>query len=168
MSDRSDVSGLVADLGALLRARGLVLATAESCTGGLVCDMITDLPGSSEFFAGGVIAYADEVKMNLLGVSDNTLARHGAVSSQTVREMACGVRSLLGADVGIAVSGIAGPTGGSRKKPVGLVYFGVAMGEKCGKCPWFRRRFHGTRREIKEQAATTALELCCRVLRRGR
>ncbi len=169
-SDPSDVSRLVVELGAFLRRRGLVLATAESCTGGLVGDTITNLPGSSDFYAGGVIAYANEVKANVLGVPERMMALHGAVSGPTVRSMARGVRSLLGADVGVAVSGIAGPAGGTRKKPVGLVYIAVAASEKYGKCPLFCRRrvFRGNRRRIKEQAAVAALELCCRVLRRGR
>ncbi len=112
-----------------LRARRLTLAAAESCTGGLVSDRITNVSGSSEYFPGGVVAYSYEAKANLLGVSWDTLNTHGAVSKETVLEMACGVRRLFNSDLGISVSGIAGPTGGTPEKPVGLTWFGLSSND---------------------------------------
>jgi nicotinamide-nucleotide amidase len=148
-------------VGRLLRRRGLTLAVAESCTGGLIGDRITNVPGSSGYFRGGVIAYSDDAKKKLLGVKDQTLRKWGAVSQQTVREMATGVCSRLGADVGVAVSGIAGPGGGTKVKPVGLVYVCVrAEGQPTVE----RHHFHGNRPAVKEQSAAAALELCRRVL----
>ncbi len=108
------------------RERKMTLATAESCTGGLIAKRLTDVPGSSDVFGYGTVTYANEAKMNILGVKAETLEMYGAVSPQTAEEMANGVRALSGADVGIAVTGIAGPGGGSSEKPVGLVYVGVA------------------------------------------
>ena len=105
---------------------GMTLATAESCTGGLVSDRITNVSGSSEFFPGGVVAYAYEAKVKLLGVSWDTLNAHGAVSKETVLEMARGARKLLGTDIGVSVSGIAGPSGGTPDKPVGSTWLGLA------------------------------------------
>jgi PncC family amidohydrolase len=108
-----------------MRARSLTLATAESCTGGLVADRITNVSGSSEYFPGGVVAYAYEAKVNLLGVSWDTLNEHGAVSAETVLEMARGARKIFNTDIGISVSGIAGPTGGLPEKPVGTTWFAL-------------------------------------------
>ena len=107
-------------------ARGLTVATAESCTGGLVAHLITEVPGSSGYFRGGVVAYSDSVKASLLGVPDEALARHGAVSAQVAVAMAVGARSRLHADLGVGVTGVAGPDGGTDSKPVGLVYVAVA------------------------------------------
>ncbi|MEI6796578.1 MAG: nicotinamide-nucleotide amidohydrolase family protein, partial [Methanomassiliicoccales archaeon] len=104
-------------LGKALKIRRLTLAVAESCTGGMLSALLTDEPGASSFFRGGVVAYSDEVKANLLGVSPATLNRHGAVSEATALEMAAGVRRTLRADIGIAITGIAGPSGGSELKP---------------------------------------------------
>ncbi len=108
------------------RECGKVVATAESCTGGLVAKRITDVSGSSEMFGYGCVTYANEAKMKLLGVKAETLEKYGAVSEHTAREMASGVRALSGADIGVATTGIAGPGGGTAEKPVGLVYLGVA------------------------------------------
>jgi nicotinamide-nucleotide amidase len=105
-----------------LRARKLTLSTAESCTGGAIGDRITNVPGSSEAYLGGVVAYSNELKMKLLGVKEDTLIKHGAVSKETAKEMAHGIRELTGSDIGIAVTGIAGPGGGAPGKPVGLVF----------------------------------------------
>ena len=110
----------------IMHARGLTLATAESCTGGLVSDRITNISGSSEYFPGGIVAYSYEAKTSLLGVSWDTLNAHGAVSEETVLEMARGTRKLFDADIGISVSGIAGPTGGLPEKPVGTTWFGLS------------------------------------------
>lgn len=110
----------------IFHARGFKLAAAESCTGGLVSDRITNIPGSSEYFMGGVVAYAYEAKVNILGVSWDTLHAHGAVSAETVMEMARGARKIFDVDVAVSVSGIAGPGGGMPEKPVGLTWFGLS------------------------------------------
>ena len=109
---------------------GLTLATAESCTAGNIAAMITAIPGSSHFYKGGIIAYSDEVKKNLLGVNPETLEKHGAVSEEVVIEMAKGAMKSMNSDCGVATSGIAGPTGGTPDKPVGTVWIAVAMREK--------------------------------------
>ena len=109
-----------------LKEKGLKVATAESCTGGLISKRITEIPGASDVFECGVCSYANRIKHELLGVSDQTLEQFGAVSEQTAREMAEGIRRLSGADIGVSVTGIAGPGGGTPEKPVGLVYLGVS------------------------------------------
>ena len=121
--------GLPVVVGRLLKERGLRLAVAESCTGGLIAQQITSVPGSSEFFSGGVVAYSNSSKSALLGVSSDTLETHGAVSEPVARAMAEGVRERFGADLGLATTGISGPGGGSEEKPVGLVYVGLAAPE---------------------------------------
>jgi PncC family amidohydrolase len=142
-------------LGELLCTRGLKLATAESCTGGLVADRITDVAGSSDYFIGGVVAYAYEAKVALLHVSWDTLRRHGAVSRETVIEMARGVRTALGADIGLSVSGIAGPGGGLPGKPIGTTWIGLSANDG----DW-ARQFNWTsdRRGNKGLSATAALQ----------
>lgn len=148
-------------VGRLLRARGLTLATAESCTGGLVSHRVTNVPGSSDYFRGAVVAYADDVKQTLLLVRGRTLADHGAVSEQTAREMAQGVRRALGADVGVSVTGIAGPTGGTAEKPVGLVYVALAAPDGV----WVERYiWPGDRLENKARSADAVLDLLRRYL----
>jgi PncC family amidohydrolase len=140
----------------LLTARGLTLAVAESCTGGLVGHRITGVPGSSACFRGGVIAYHNEVKAALLAVPEETLEREGAVSEAVALAMARGVRERLAADIGLAVTGIAGPTGGTPEKPVGLVY--VALADAIAA----RSRRHlwsGDRWQNKEQSAEAALRM---------
>jgi nicotinamide-nucleotide amidase len=117
-------------LGEMLRQRGLTLATAESCTGGSIAARITSVPGSSDYYKGSVVAYSNEVKMNLLGVEADTLAQHGAVSEETVRQMALGVKKLLGTDCAVTTSGIAGPGGGTPEKPVGTVWIAAAYGDR--------------------------------------
>lgn len=114
------------ELGKLLQAKKMTLSTAESCTGGRVAAAITAVAGCSEYFKGGVVAYSNEVKMNLLGVSADTLERHGAVSRETVMEMAAGAMKTLKTDCAIATSGIAGPGGGTPEKPVGTIWIAVA------------------------------------------
>jgi PncC family amidohydrolase len=138
-----------------LRTRSLTLVTAESCTGGLVSDRITNISGSSEYFPGGIIAYSYEAKANLLGVSWETLNTHGAVSEETVLEMARGVRKLFNADIGISVSGIAGPTGGMPEKPVGTTCFGLATntGEWARHFVW-----DGDRVQNKHYSSEAALQ----------
>jgi PncC family amidohydrolase len=143
-------------IGNLLRLRGLKLAAAESCTGGLVADHITDVPGSSDYFVGGVVAYAFEAKVALLHVSWDTLRLHGAVSRETVIEMARGVRTALGADIGISVSGIAGPAGGLPEKPVGSTWIGLSARDG----DWARKfNWDGDRRANKESSAQASLQL---------
>jgi len=143
-------------IGEKLRLLGLKLATAESCTGGLIGHRITNAPGSSEYFLGGVTAYAYEAKVKLLGVNWDTLARHGAVSQETVLEMARGARAALGADIGVSVSGIAGPGGGMPEKPVGLTWIGLSADEYETARSFV---FPGERSQVKEQAAEQALHL---------
>jgi PncC family amidohydrolase len=142
-------------IGELLRVQSLKLATAESCTGGLIADRITDVSGSSDYFRGGIVAYAYEAKVALLGVSWNTLRLHGAVSRETVIEMARGARMALGADIAVSVSGIAGPGGGLPGKPVGTTWFGLSttQGDWARKFVW-----DGDRRENKETSAEAALQ----------
>jgi PncC family amidohydrolase len=142
-------------LGYLLSESGLWLAVAESCTGGLICHMVTNVPGSSKYFCGGVIAYANEVKMESLGVSAATLEDFGAVSKETVIEMANGVREALKADIGLSVSGIAGPDGGTDEKPVGTIWIGLSTSDT-ETADLFH--FPGERGEIKEQATSMALQ----------
>jgi PncC family amidohydrolase len=146
----------------LFDQRGLWLAVAESCTGGLIGHYITNMPGASTYFKGGVIAYANDTKMGLLGVSGETLERYGAVSEATVLEMAGGVRDLLKADIGLSVSGIAGPGGGTPEKPVGLVWIGL----RAPRAELARQMiFSGDRISIKQQAAEAALKILIAYLR---
>lgn len=142
-------------VGSLLRERKLKLAVAESCTGGLVSDRITNIAGSSEYFLGGVIAYAYEAKVNLLDVSWDTLNTRGAVSKEVVLEMARGVRKAFGTDVAASLSGIAGPGGGTPVKPVGTVW--IALTAPHGE--WTRLfHFSGDRVQIKTASADAALQ----------
>ncbi len=141
-------------VGELLVYRGEHLAAAESCTGGLFSHIITNVSGASTYYLGGVIAYSNEAKVKLLGVRWDTLNKYGAVSEETVIEMARGARTALVAEIGISVSGIAGPTGGTKQKPVGTVWIGLSSPNQ-----EYARHFHwtGTRLQIKEQAAHEAL-----------
>jgi len=145
-----------AEVAEALKKRGLSLAVAESCTGGLLAMRITEVPGASGYFRGGVVAYSNEVKEQVLGVAPELLRAHGAVSPQCAQAMAEGVRKLLQADLGVAVTGIAGPAGGSPEKPVGLVYLAVAgpAGVKVGEF-----RFTGSRQGNRWSASARALEL---------
>lgn len=145
-----------------LRAAGATVVTAESCTGGLVAERLTRVPGSSDYFLGGVVTYADRQKRELLGVPAELLAAHGAVSEAVVRAMARGARERLGGDFAIAVSGIAGPGGGSDEKPVGTVH--VAIAGPGGRELHRRLQLPGGRRRIRAQAAQWALDLLRREL----
>lgn len=151
-------------VGSLCRERGLRLGTAESCTGGLVGALLTDAAGSSDFFAGAIVSYANEVKTSVLGVREATLREHGAVSEETVREMASGALGVLGVDLAIALTGIAGPGGGTTEKPVGLVYFAVATREGTSSR---HRVFPGSRDQIRRIAAFAGLGLAREVLSTG-
>lgn len=126
-----DDESLVAKTAGLLVSRGKKLAVAESCTGGLLGKMITDMPGSSQYFWGGVISYSNASKQLMLGVREDTLTQYGAVSQETVREMALGIRKISGADLALAITGIAGPSSDSSAKPVGLVYIALAHDDSC-------------------------------------
>jgi nicotinamide-nucleotide amidase len=149
------------EIGALLLERRLTLATAESCTGGLVGHRITNVAGSSEYYLGGLVAYSYQVKEALLGVEHETLMTHGAVSEEAAREMARGARKRLGADVAVSLTGIAGPGGGTPDKPVGLVYIALsaADAEMCERHVW-----QGDRLANKEQSAEAALDMILRYL----
>jgi len=142
-------------VGALLRERGLTVATAESCTGGLVAHRLTNVPGSSAYVLGGVVAYANEAKRSLLDVAAATLEAHGAVSEQTAAEMAAGARRRLGADIVVSTTGIAGPDGGTAEKPVGTVCFGLASADDIVAA---RYQLWGTRDWVKLLASQVALE----------
>jgi PncC family amidohydrolase len=143
-------------LGRLLRARGLRLAAAESCTGGLLGHLITNVPGSSTYYQGSVTAYAYEAKVRLLGVQWETLERYGAVSKETALNMARGVRKALAADVGVAITGIAGPGGGTTDKPVGLTWIGLSAD---GVDEAWSYHWDGDRLAVKEQSAYEAIRL---------
>jgi len=143
-------------IGNYLRHWGLKLALAESCTGGLVADRITNQPGSSDYFMGGIVAYSYEAKVSLLGVSWDTLHQHGAVSRETVIEMARGARKVFDADIAVSVSGIAGPGGGLPGKPVGTVWIGLSAAD--GDRAWCFY-FQGNRLRNKRSAARQSLKL---------
>lgn len=141
-----------------LRSTGATLATAESCTGGLLGALITEVPGSSTYYLGGVVAYANHAKTTLLGVPPDLLADHGAVSAATATAMAVGARERLGADLAISITGIAGPGGGSPEKPVGLVFVALAAG---GASRVLRLELAGNRHAVRAAATARALGLAC-------
>jgi PncC family amidohydrolase len=150
-------------VGEELSSKGLLLAVAESCTGGLIGHLLTNVAGSSRYYMGSVTAYANEAKVRLLGVTWKTLEKHGAVSSETVIEMARGVRITLEADIGISVSGIAGPGGGTPEKPVGTVWIGLSTSVQ-----EYSRHYlwSGDRLAVKEQSARAALNLLVEYLQK--
>jgi nicotinamide-nucleotide amidase len=161
-----DQDGMADVTGRLLAAAGLRLATAESCTGGLIGHLITQVAGSSRYFLGGVIAYANSMKTHYLHVDESLLATHGAVSSEVALAMAAGIRIRSNADIAVSVTGIAGPDGGTIAKPVGTVFIGIATDVNTQT---HRYHFTGTRRQIQEITATTALDLIRRyLLQQGR
>ncbi len=148
-------------VGKLLQSQGKILATAESCSGGLIGHKITTVPGSSNYFAGGVIAYSNDLKEKLLGLDPTLLEKHGAVSSEVARAMADGIRSKTSADISVAVTGIAGPTGGTPEKPVGTVFVGLSTPDETVDIPC---RFSGDRWQIQELTAVKSLDLVRRLL----
>ena len=152
---------LASVVGQLLKSRGLMLGVAESCTGGLIASKITETPGSSQWFGGGVIVYSNELKQLLLDINPALLAEHGAVSAETARAMAGQAGARLHCDIAVAVTGIAGPDGGTTEKPVGTVYLGLLYQNKVSVrlC-----HFTGSRRQIQEKTAHTALDLVRRAL----
>ncbi|MBR5792138.1 MAG: competence/damage-inducible protein A [Ruminiclostridium sp.] len=146
----------------LLREKGLTLGTAESCTGGLIAKLITDLPGSSQVFNGGIVSYTNGVKAGALGVSQELLDQYGAVSSQVAEAMARGAKAVLGCDLAVSATGVAGPDSDDRGNPVGLVYLGLAYGDQC-----IVQEFHagrGDRDRVRRMAAGTALDMVRRHL----
>ena len=147
---------LAAQVGGLLKSHGLMLATAESCTGGGVAQAITDVAGSSAWFERGFVTYSNLAKQQMLGVGEATLKQHGAVSEATVREMVAGALANSAAQVALAVSGIAGPDGGTTDKPVGTVWF--AWGVKHGETRAQRYQLDGNRAEVRVQAVRIALQ----------
>ncbi len=161
-------AGLSEKIGAILREKGLFLVTAESCSGGLLAHLITSVPGSSDYFLGGLVVYSNAAKQRWLNVRAATLKEYGAVSRETVLEMASGARNALGARVpaerviALVISGIAGPGGGTQGKPVGLVW--IALSNAAGqKSQDFH--FQGSRKEVMRQAAVAALEMLSGQLR---
>jgi nicotinamide-nucleotide amidase len=155
MEKRWSMETAVRGLAEKLKERGLTLATAESCTGGLIACELTNVPGSSEWFAGGVVAYANSVKQALLDVAADALAQHGAVSGEVALAMAAGAAMRLGASCALAVSGVAGPTGGTPEKPVGTVWIAWSV---AGQTRAKRFRFDGDRLAVKRQSALAAVE----------
>ena len=138
----------------IFREKGLSLALAESCTGGMIAETITNVAGASDIFYGSAVTYVNSAKEHILGVARETLEKHGAVSSECAEEMACGARSVYGADVAMSVTGIAGPGGGSEAKPVGTVWFGLATKDGAET---FRRRFDGDRAAVRRQTVEEVL-----------
>lgn len=151
--DDDTLEGVV---GSLLRKKKLTIAVTESCTGGLLASRLTNVSGSSKYFTMGLAAYSNEVKVNILCVDPAVLSAYGAVSATVARQMAVGIRLLAGTDIGIAITGIAGPTGATKTKPVGLVYIAIVVRNKLIVQ---EMRFKGNREEIKFQASQSALEL---------
>jgi nicotinamide-nucleotide amidase len=147
---------LAARLGAALKARGAKLATAESCTGGWVAQCVTSVPGSSDWYDRGFVTYSDASKQELLGVRRATLEAHGAVSEETAREMAAGALSRSSATLAVAVTGVAGPAGGTPAKPVGTVCF--AWADRGGRLRSATRSFAGDRESVRRQSVVAALE----------
>ena len=149
-----DKTGLEQEVGNLLRQRGLTLGVVESATGGLLSHLITNVPGSSDYYKGSVTAYSNEAKIKVVGVKEDTLSKYGAVSYQAAEEMARGGRTLLATDICLADTGIAGPPGATPEKPVGLFYIGLSHkdGTYCQ-----RHYFQGNREQNKLEAANTAL-----------
>ncbi|MCP5089742.1 MAG: CinA family protein [Gammaproteobacteria bacterium] len=158
MANNDSILGVSEALVSKLATSGKMVATAESCTGGWIAKAITDVAGSSEVFAYGIVSYSNGAKESLLGVETETLVENGAVSGAVVEEMAVGALELSGADIAVAVSGIAGPAGGSPDKPVGTVWFAWAVrGGSLVKYDTDCRQFKGDRDRVREQTVTHAL-----------
>lgn len=145
------------EAGRLLRERKATLSVAESCTGGLLSMRITEVPGASDYFLGGIVSYANSAKEGLLGVAREVLAQFGAVSPQCARAMATGAQTAFGADFALAITGIAGPSGGTPEKPVGLVYIALAL--PGGEVVVEEHRFSGSRQGIRWSSSEAALKL---------
>ncbi len=153
---------LEVELGKIARSKGATVSLAESCTGGLASDLITNVPGSSDYFLGAVVCYSDRSKVEMLGVKEGTITYQGAVSEQCALEMAAGVRNRFHTSIGVSVTGIAGPGGERPGKPVGLVYFAIDDGDKI----WAERMlFEGDRTVVKRLASDYLIELIIRALK---
>ena len=148
------MTSLEQEVGSLLRQKGLTLGVVESATGGLISHLITNAPGSSDYYKGSVTAYSNEAKIKIVGVSEDTISKYGAVSSQVAEEMAQGGRRILAADICLADTGIAGPSGATSEKPLGLFYIGLA--HQAGTYSQ-KHNFHGNREQNKRSAAQAAL-----------
>jgi len=143
-------------IGNLLREKGWTLSIAESCTGGLICDRITNVSGCSDYFMGGMVTYSNESKAEHLGIPSAIIKRYGAVSQQVARGMAQGVRKAFDTTFGLSTTGVAGPTGGTKRSPIGRVFIGISDGRRT----WVKKLdLKGSRREIKKKATEKALEL---------
>jgi len=152
-------------IGDLLRETGWTVSIAESCTGGLICDRITDVSGSSDYFMGGMVTYSNESKAKHLGIPLEHIKKYGAVSPQVARKMAQGVRKAFHTTFGLSTTGVAGPKGGTKRSPVGRVFIGIAGGKRI----WVKKLdFKGNRREIKEKATERSLEFFYEKLVRSR
>jgi PncC family amidohydrolase len=152
-------------IGDLLRQEGWTLSIAESCTGGLICDRITNVPGSSDYFEGGMVTYSNESKAKHLGIPVDYIKRYGAVSPQVAKMMAQGVRKAFHTTFGLSTTGVAGPTGGTKRSPVGRVFIGIASGKRT----WVKKLdLKGSRRDIKKRAAGRGLEFFYEILVRSR
>ena len=149
-------------IGDRLREKGWTLSIAESCTGGLICDLITNVSGSSDYFEGGMVTYSNESKAKYLGVPLKDITKFGAVSPQVAKKMAQGVRRAFHTTFGLSTTGVAGPTGGTKRSPVGRVYIGISKGNKT----WVRQLdLTGNRRKIKEEAVEKSLQFLEKIIR---
>jgi PncC family amidohydrolase len=152
-------------IGDRLKERGWTLSIAESCTGGLISDRLTDVPGSSDYFEGGMVTYSNESKAKHLGIPLDYIKNYGAVSPQVARKMAQGVRKAFNTTFGLSTTGVAGPTGGTKRAPLGRIFIGFTNGRRT----WVRREdFKGSRREIKRKAAERSLKFFYETLIRSR
>jgi PncC family amidohydrolase len=143
-------------IGNRLRKKGCTLSIAESCTGGLICDRITDVPRSSDYFMGGMVTYSNESKAKHLGIPLDDIKKYGAVSPQVAKKMAHGVRKAFGTTFGLSTTGVAGPTGGTKRSPIGRVFIGLAIGRRI----WVKKEdLKGSRKEIKRKASEKALQV---------
>jgi nicotinamide-nucleotide amidase len=158
--DGADLADVVL---AACRKKGLKIAVAESCTGGMLGERLTAIPGSSDVFLGGVIAYDNAVKREILGVSDADLEEHGAVSEEVATAMAASVKKMLKADIGIGITGVAGPGGGTAAKPVGMVWVALDSEDQKARC----LRLFGTREEVRQRASQAALDMIRHSLSNG-
>ena len=149
------------EVGSALKNAGITLACAESCTGGLLLSRLTDIPGSSSYLLGGIVSYSVEMKVNFLGVKRETIAKDGVVSAAVAREMAEGICKAAKSDIGVGITGLAGPGGGTAEQPVGLVYIAVT---RAGTTAVTRNLFSGSRREIKYKSTEKALTMLKEIL----
>ncbi len=157
------INTLAGELVSLAREKNVTFGAAESCTGGLICASVTDVAGASAVFWGGIVSYDNRIKMGQLGVKPETLALHGAVSRETAGEMAWGALGALGVEHAVSVTGIAGPDGGTKTKPVGLVY--IAVASKNGTLTVRENHFSGDRTEVRLQTVETALSMLADAIR---